>query len=63
MLFIIIGLAGCNGNWWNRLGYDISNDYVCQQQEPNLPDRVRECKENTMSYEEYRTERAKTLAE
>lgn len=59
---ILISCSACGTEWLKKVGYETSNNYVCEEQGPNLPEQVRKCKETKMSYEEYQAARAKTLS-
>ncbi len=64
--FILIGtvllLTACSMDEIKRFGYWTGTHYVCNHQEPNLPDKVWKCEKNTMSYEDYEAARAETLS-
>ncbi len=54
--------TACSVDTIKRLGYETGKQYVCNTQEPNLPDKVRQCQENAQSYEEYEVARAEILS-
>jgi len=65
-ILLVVGtallLSACSEDAITRLAYETGKQYVCNTQEPNLPDRVRQCQENAQSYEEYKAARAQMLS-
>ena len=55
--------CACSLDDINRLAYETGTQYVCNEQQPNLPDQVRECQASSMSYDAYRAARAETLSD
>jgi hypothetical protein len=54
--------TACSLDEVKRFAYETGNNYACNEHEPNLPEKVRECEENALSYEEYKAARDETLS-
>ena len=59
---IVLLSTACSMDEIKRFGYESGNQYVCNEQEPNLPDKVRQCRQKAQSYDEYQSARAETLS-
>ena len=60
---LILSAAACSMDELKRSAYVTANNYACNEHEPNLPDKVRQCQEREMSYEEYKVAREKVLSD
>ncbi len=60
---ILFAGTACSAHDIKRFVYDIGKHYACNENEPNLPDKVQECTDRELSYEEYKAAREETLAD
>ena len=62
-LCLVLSASACSMDDLKRTAYEVGNNYACNEHEPNLPEKVRQCQEREMSYEQYKVAREKTLSD
>ena len=60
---LVLSTTACTLDELKHTAYMMGNNYACNEHEPNLPEKVRQCEEREMSYEEYKAAREKILSD